>query len=173
MTTWVEIPDSLVDVRSPGTITLFANLRDNPIAIAEQASGAPKMSVNCDRAQIGEGSSSDFDGMGDYAGCRIFYEFDGTNNVDSTVSIKVSYSTDGASFFGDTTLHTVSSNGVYNESGMAFVDFASGDIVASRASGTMSGASLSITHIRVEHSETGSGTSRNLYVYLERTGGAV
>lgn len=43
MTTYATIADSDLDPESPGTTTLFTRLRDNPIAITEGASGAPKI----------------------------------------------------------------------------------------------------------------------------------
>ena len=43
MTTYTAIPDSDIDPESPGTTTLFTRIRDNPIAITEGSSGAPKI----------------------------------------------------------------------------------------------------------------------------------
>ena len=43
MTTYTAIPNSDVDQDSPVTQTLITLLRDNPIAITEGASGAPKV----------------------------------------------------------------------------------------------------------------------------------
>lgn len=43
MTTYTAIPDSDIDPESPGTTTLFTRLRDNPIAITEGSTGAPKI----------------------------------------------------------------------------------------------------------------------------------
>jgi hypothetical protein len=43
VTTYTPIPDSSIDVDSPGTQSLFGALRNNPIAIAEGASGAPRI----------------------------------------------------------------------------------------------------------------------------------
>ncbi len=42
MVAYVEILDSEIDPESPGTTSLFTRLRDNPIAIIEGASGAPR-----------------------------------------------------------------------------------------------------------------------------------
>ena len=43
MTTYRKPADAEIDHKSPGTETLFAALRDNPIAIAEGADGAPRI----------------------------------------------------------------------------------------------------------------------------------
>jgi len=43
MTAYNDIADSDVDPESPGTTTTFTRLRDNPIAITEGSSGAPKI----------------------------------------------------------------------------------------------------------------------------------
>jgi len=43
MTAYSTIADSEIDPESPGTTTLFTKLRDNPTAIAEGSSGAPKI----------------------------------------------------------------------------------------------------------------------------------
>jgi hypothetical protein len=52
MTTYSAITNGEIDQDSPGTEVLFAKLRDNPIAIAEGASGAPK--VELDALEIAE-----------------------------------------------------------------------------------------------------------------------
>ena len=41
MTTYTAIADTDIDADSPGTASLFTLLRDNPIAMAENASGSP------------------------------------------------------------------------------------------------------------------------------------
>jgi hypothetical protein len=43
MTAYSPIADSEIDPESPGTTLLFTNLRNNPIAMAEGATGAPKI----------------------------------------------------------------------------------------------------------------------------------
>lgn len=45
MTTYTAIPNGDVDQDSPVTQTLMTLLRDNPIAIAEGATGAPKIEL--------------------------------------------------------------------------------------------------------------------------------
>lgn len=46
MTAYTAIPDADIDPESPGTTTLFTRLRNNPIAITEGSSGAPKIQLN-------------------------------------------------------------------------------------------------------------------------------
>jgi len=46
MAAWTTIPDSDVDPESPITTSLMQALRDNPVAIAEGASGAPTIMRN-------------------------------------------------------------------------------------------------------------------------------
>lgn len=43
MTAYVAIANGEIDQDSPGTQPLFTSLRDNPIAISEGASGAPRL----------------------------------------------------------------------------------------------------------------------------------
>jgi hypothetical protein len=43
---WTTIPDTDVDAESPFDVDLATAYRDNPIAIAEGASGAPKIQLN-------------------------------------------------------------------------------------------------------------------------------
>lgn len=45
MTTYTAIPNTSIDIDSPVTQPLMTALRDNPIAIAEGSSGAPKIST--------------------------------------------------------------------------------------------------------------------------------
>lgn len=45
MASYIEITDSEIDPESPGTTSLFTRIRDNPIAIAEGATGAPRIAA--------------------------------------------------------------------------------------------------------------------------------
>ncbi len=168
MTTYTTIPDTDVDQDSPLTVTLLTALRDNLPATMELDSTAPKMAVDADRSAS---ATADYDGMDDFSGCRFFAHIQGSNSTSGTVKVTISYSTDGVSFSGDTDVFSFTVSGNYTRSCMGHIDFASGNITASCAAGTMSGASTSITHIRIAATSTGGG-SRTLQSYVERTGGA-
>jgi len=46
MASYVTIPDGDIDPESPGDTSLFSRLRDNPIAISEGSTGAPRIAVD-------------------------------------------------------------------------------------------------------------------------------
>jgi hypothetical protein len=56
MASYVTITDTQVDPQAPITSDLMSALRDNPIAIAERAAGAPRVNV-CERTLIYSGGS--------------------------------------------------------------------------------------------------------------------
>ena len=56
MVAYNDIPDTDVDPESPQTTSLWTRVRDNPIAIAEGADGAPKVSPLAFWGNVGDGS---------------------------------------------------------------------------------------------------------------------
>ena len=71
MTTYTSIPNADIDQDSPVTQTLMTALRDNPIAITEGASGAPRIVAagieGGDSSTSGQVYVSDGDGTGTWA----------------------------------------------------------------------------------------------------------
>lgn len=58
MTTYTAIPNTSIDIDSPVTQPLMTALRDNPIAISEGSSGAPKVQPEALELVYGSGSAS-------------------------------------------------------------------------------------------------------------------
>ena len=76
MTAYAAIPDSDLDADSPVTVSLTTAFRDNPIAIAEGASGAPRMlGANLVELSVADASASasiDFTGIDDTYDAILF-----------------------------------------------------------------------------------------------------
>lgn len=160
MTTYVPIPNGDTDQDSPITQPLIVALRDNPIAIAEGASGAPKI------AQKVSGSGADtitFSGLGDFAGVVIDYWLVGGGGGGG---IDISFSDDGTTYYGSATVGTAGSGGSQSF-GKIWVDFSSASlkvagidspsgVLAAYSSSTVTGLTIAATRVRL--TKTGSGS---------------
>lgn len=155
MATYRSIALSETDANSPVTQTLMEALADNPTAIAEGASGAPKLAVNQASAIAGASSNLVFSGLDDFSGLIIRGSY-ASSDVSTTVTFEIS--TDGASYTDTTTIIDAASIG--KSSYEVFFDFDTGslecvyldNITAERVTATLAGASLSITHVRLNTS---------------------
>ncbi|MGB1215392.1 MAG: hypothetical protein ACPG4X_18630 [Pikeienuella sp.] len=151
MTTHRTIPGSEIDHLSPATIQLFEALRDNPIAIAEQASGAPKFASKSKQVNAGASTDVDITGLDDFSGVWLHCHFSTTSG---TPNVDVEISTDGTTFTGTTLLISMVSPA--SASATVYLDFATGSLksailnngAATGASQTIPGASLSIVSVR-------------------------
>lgn len=158
MPTFTTIPNGLVAVGAKPFASTMQALRDNPLAIAEQSAGAPKIrQVNV--VSGASGFTQTFTGLGDYGGVE-FSTF-GVNTGGSAAALTIQYSTDGGSTWS-TAFTLASLLGTTGTCiGEGFLDFASGTVgfagrhaAASgfgtnyQASGTMAGASLAIDAVR-------------------------
>lgn len=101
MATYRSIASSETDANSPVTQTLMEALADNPTAIAEGASGAPKLAISQASAIAGTSSNLTFSGLDDFAGIIIHGAFN-SNSGSDTVTLEIS--TDGATFTDTTTV---------------------------------------------------------------------
>lgn len=165
MADWLNITDTQVDPDAPLTSQLAYGLRDNPIAIAEGAVGAPKIAKPIYGAR---GASVTFTGLDDFSGASARFYNNGAAVTGSTVS--VSFSDDGTTFYGSTVIY--SSGGAVNSivAGDFWIDFSSGDWVSTGVSditgfhltGTVSGISLDVVSIRFTTTGSGSQTSVSL-----------
>lgn len=152
MATWRRIASTEVDAESPVTSTLMSALADNPVAMAEQQSGAPKIAI---KTAFGTGATITFTDLGDFGGVMI--EYGGANSGASSRDINLQYSTDGGSTWsGSTVMLSIPASSSLKAT--LFFDFDSttlqGVLAASNGSGTgqnttVSGASLSIDAIRI------------------------
>lgn len=116
MTTYTAIPNTSIDIDSPVTQPLLTALRDNPIAITEGSSGAPKIKPEALDIYYGDGSASgiatiisvyDLDNV-DYA--LIVGEIDVTGGPSATVTCTIQYRTstdNGATWSAYTTFASV------------------------------------------------------------------
>lgn len=82
MTTYTTIANTSIDVDSPVTEGLMTALRDNPIAIAEGSSGAPKVAVNALRC-VTYTASGTFNVPSDVT--KIWYEVAGAGGASGIV----------------------------------------------------------------------------------------
>ena len=94
MATWTDIANSQVQPYAPVTSELMTALRDNPQALAEGASGAPRIAVSCEAAN---GSSQDFVMQ---EGATGFTYDGGFITISSGALFRIALSDDGGSTFG-------------------------------------------------------------------------
>lgn len=167
MTTYTTIANSAIDQDSPVTQTLMQALRDNPIAITEGASGAPRIVGEALNLYITEGSASrttsgtstiltvtDLDNL-DYI---LVNNRVGASTSDFiTITLRYETSTDnGSTFASPVTYYSKGSSGGFTETVAAAID-CSGSVNAVRfslvvsESGTSSGsATLTIFGFGIE-----------------------
>lgn len=168
MADWTTITDSQVDPKAPVTSELMTALRDNPVAIAEGATNAPRIAEKIQSAlgqneawaTIGNLSSGGGVYVDYYANCSTSSEFSESGFVEFEIS------TDGSTFTDTKTIGFASpsaSNVIVN--GSLFFDFSSGDYQAvysgtgaGRYSGTISGGPFSIQSLRFRARGYSSGS---------------
>lgn len=138
MATYRSIASTEVDADSPVTSTLMQALRDNPTAIAEGQSGAPKIAEKSAFANAAAPSSNVVVAIGSGFG-GVWIDYFCANSAASTRAVTIQFSTDGGSTYPlSASLFTipVSSSG----SGRVYVDFAADTIkgAISWSNGTVS-----------------------------------
>jgi len=137
MTDYTVIANTQVDPNAPITSELMTALRDNPIAIAEGAVGAPRIAstaINVPITFYGVGSSTgDFTffsnlSLGDYALLRYDFVAEETADSTSTSNIEVRMSNNG----GSTWSSFVNISGTVNRdaasSGSGYIDMRTGTV---------------------------------------------
>lgn len=140
------IPDA------PVTSTLMIALAENPVAIAEGVSGAPKIAIYQQSSRAGSNSNLTFTSLGPYSGIIIHGKY---ASQSENRSVTISASTDGSSFFGSTTVVDASSSG--GSSFTISLMFGDGNlqsvymdgVVSERIDTTLSGSSDSIVSVRL------------------------
>ncbi len=165
MADWTNITDTAVDPDAPLTSQLGYAWRDNPIAIAEGSTGAPKIAKPIYGAR---GATITFTGLDDFGGASARFYNDGAPGTGATVS--VSFSDNGTTFYGSTLIY--SSGGIADSIvvGDFWIDFSSGNwvstgvsnIIGFHSTGTVSGISLDVVSIRFTTTGSGSQTSVSL-----------
>lgn len=169
MTSYNDILNNTIDQDSPFTTTLLTYLRDNPIALAEGASGAPKIA---DKTFFVSGSfSATTAGFDPFSGVWV----DASQQyVSANSALQISFSDNGSTFYGTTSIASVDSSTTLSMV-RAFFDFATGDYKwvgtgsgSISGSGTVAGLSLAVTHVRITFS---SGGGANGAAILNPQGG--
>lgn len=156
MTDYTSIADSQIDPKAPVTSELMTALRDNPIAIAEGAAGAPKIADKVIYEDTVVSSWVTVTGLGDFSGCFVDLYFSISAGPESTTDFDFEVSDDGSTWYGTTTLSSVSGDIDTSRSKSGFIrlffDFSSGALKWVGTDGgfeaTVTGASSSITAIR-------------------------
>lgn len=167
MTDYTAILDTHIDPDAPITSGLAYQMRDNPIAIAEGALGAPKIAIKTVQADAG---TTDISGVDAWSGFTINAT---TALGGAPSSVTISFSDDGVTYYGSTSILTAPSD----ESGMCYAvfDFATGSWssvrmmsggTATSVRGAVAGLTSAVTDIRVAYSAASSGG-----FIMELTGG--
>jgi len=145
-------------------------LANNPAAIAEGATGAPKLAIKTFDGTAAA-SNVDITGLGPFAGSRIDIHFN--NSSGSTPrDVSISVSDDGVTFGASSILRTIPVNG--NGCINLAVDLATGNYggafndgaAAGNVTGAVAGSSLSVTVIRIN-----AATDLTIGVFAQPNGG--
>lgn len=124
MTTYVAIPNGDIDQDSPVTQPLLTAIRDNPIAISEGATGAPRNMPNSLDLYLASGNLvAGGTSIIDLAGYdRLILKATMISNITAATSIQIRFSNDnGASFGAYQTLVTAAA--ANNSGGTIEADF--------------------------------------------------
>jgi len=98
MADWTTIPDTQIEPKAPVTSELMTALRDNPVAIAQGATNAPKIAESW--RTVSSTSTSATLGDIEYGqGARVEVYFGGTLAAGSTTTIKAAISSDNGSTY--------------------------------------------------------------------------
>lgn len=170
MATYRSIAASETDPDSPVTSTLMVSLAENPTAIAEGSTDAPKLAIKTFSDSVAAGNV-DITNLDDFSGIRLDIHFANSSGA-STRDIDMSFSDDGVIFGTPVTLRTVSTTGTGSISMAA--DFATGDYegafddgaTVGQVTGTVTGSSLSVVTVRIT-----AATDVTIGVFAQPNGG--
>jgi len=137
---------------SPVTVSKLRQLRDNPIAIAEGASGAARVAQHTLSGSATASSLLAFTGLGGYQGVNITFHLYNSGGTPRTPTIALS--DDGVTYGAATNLPTLPANGAYTAT--LTIDFATGDYRVAyggadgvgHATGTIAGGGASVAAFR-------------------------
>lgn len=136
MATWRTVASTEVDADSPVTATLMSALANNPTALAEQATGAPKIAIETDVQGGNAGALANTTGWGDHLGLLIDYSGDNNGGNSRTVAIRAS-TDNGSTWTASVNLFAIPANSA------AFarlsIDFTSGDVKGTFMAGNTAG----------------------------------
>lgn len=111
MTDYTSIANSQIDPKAPVTSELMTALRDNPIAIAEGAAGAPKIADSWQALETTSSNGLIVTDVDNGEGVRVLTSGNGTAFSGDTIYFKVSISSDnGATFVSEITLKSATAS---------------------------------------------------------------
>ena len=111
MTDYTSIADSQIDPKAPVTSELLTAYRDNPIAIAEGAAGAPKIAESWQALETTSTSGLIVTDVDNGEGVRVLTSGLGTAFSGDTISFRVSISSDnGATFVSEVILKSATAS---------------------------------------------------------------
>lgn len=171
MATYRSIAASEVDADSPLTATLMDALANNPVAITELDSTAPKIKISVENGVTAAGSPFVIDGMLNFDGITLQGSIQ--NISTGTDSLQIQLSTDGVSYSAATTIASVVSGSLAGTFSLD-VDLATGNYSGWYAgaatpgvlSGTIAGGSASVSHVKLSMTVGSNDT----YVRAQRVG---
>lgn len=108
MTTYTTITNSEIDQDSPITQPLLTSLRDNPIAIAEGSSGAPRIQGKALQTWVDRitGGTDSITGLDDYGALNLRGRAEFLTSSSSTIQIQLS-DNNGSTWASATTVATI------------------------------------------------------------------
>lgn len=163
MTDYTNIPETVWQPKKPIIGSLFLQMFNNIISVMTGGAGAPRMRYLVDNWKQSGSGNQVFALPDQYTGAKLYMK------CADTGGIGVAVSTDGSTFGAISEIYP----DAVGEDGIAFVDFQNGGYVANygninQKTGTIAGASTSVTHIRL--SNLGSG---DVAVIIHWNGGSV
>lgn len=169
MADWTTITDSQVDPKAPVTSELMTALRDNPIAMAQGATNAPRIA---EKIQSALGQNEAWATIGNLSsGGGVYVDYHAICSTSSEFGeagfVQFEISTDGSTFTDTKTIGYAPPSALsVVVSGSLFFDFSSGDYqavysggsVAGRYSATIAGGPFSIQSMRFRATGYSSGS---------------
>ena len=151
MTDYTIISNTQVEPEAPVTSELMNSLRDNPLAIAEGATAAPRVALKA----ISGTNTAIKSGLDGYQGGYFVVNYIMTTGQGGSGSAVLEFSNDGVTFPATLTLDTIGSENVIAKTDHIQVDFATGDYVRLLGSaGTVGSMPTDPTHFRLTVTST-------------------
>lgn len=163
MASYITITDAETDPGAPATSELAKKWRDNPIAMFEGATGAPKLAQNIRGAS---GTTITFTSLGAFSGALLEWSVLTASSGSTTVAL--SLSDNGTTFYGSTNIVSTSVlNAAYSyklwihfpTGAYTLVRFDTPALVGAVATGTITGSSLAVVSLRLVTTGTGASST--------------
>lgn len=124
MADWTTITDTQVDPKAPVTSELMTALRDNPLAIAEGSTNAPKIAQSLRYAFVGINTYATISNLD--AGDGVHGVVTASGGISTSTTLTVEFSSDGSTFTNSQTLGSgFNASGNVGFRGDFYFDFAS------------------------------------------------